>query len=278
MKQILTLMFAFFIFANLAFANDLDKSLNNYKNSNINKNLNQEIDELSNAIMEQDYNKIKTILDTNPEIINFRNSYNMLPIQVFFEATDFANADYKILEILLSYDNLLLSPAIMVEVLGGVLYRGDKNADKVMDKFIQMGLDNEKINSFWKLNWRLSGAYSNPYFSILYDKKHFKLYQIYLNKFNGNPNFGVFNSIGLDLFDFVRSRGFELKKDTKLSKKAENFLHSNEYINFRDEKMKWAYEYLKHIDYKDIEQSQKFMFEIFCNFTKDEKLKEIIKK
>ena len=76
MKQIFKAILFLFLTLNFTFTDEIGKDTITMQE----QNLTRQVDELCEAIMDDDYNKVKAMLDENPVILNTTNSDGDRPI------------------------------------------------------------------------------------------------------------------------------------------------------------------------------------------------------
>ncbi|PSM52353.1 hypothetical protein CBLAS_0356 [Campylobacter blaseri] len=276
MKQILTLIFTFFIFANFTFANDVNKSLNNEQISGINKNLNQDINltkqfnELSKAINSNDYKKVKNILDKNPQLMDLKNNENMKLVHL--EVVNSENATNEILKLILSYEKELdvyYGIAMFVPIK---THFGDTAGVEISKMLfsIHSDLPNE-IDETFKEKYAFSVLF------IIYLQNNFELFKLYLESgFKISNEDSTINDISHDMLKFIQEdKGYKLDVHF-IPSETKKFLQSSEYQTYKKEKLKWIKEILK---YKKISEFRKFnigFLYILFDVTQDDEIKQLL--
>lgn len=158
MKQIFKVVFFIYLMLNFSFADTIKDDKATLQDQNLTK----QVDELCEAIIADDYDKVKAMLDENPELVNLNNSEYKRPLFVFVQH----NKNVKMYDLLLKYKpELNFEVAKYVSFLESFLFDcniSDVDSVKFIDKTIKAGAtitysnylsSKQKDNKFYMLSY-----------------------------------------------------------------------------------------------------------------------------
>lgn len=262
MKQIFKIIF----FVSLMLSFNFADMIKDDKTTLQDQNLTKQVDELCEAIMANDYDKVKAMLDENPELVNLNDGY-FKPLDytlVRMKKNGITKNGVKIFEILTS-KNIDLNYN-MGEGLTPLQFMTQFFDEAYLKNFI-----NKNIN---KINMNLVYKKEITLLSISYRKNRKNLFKFYLE--NGVNTDNMIAIIGIDIVKpFYEQHGYYMEKASSEDVKKFN---SAKYQN-RHNNLLW---YLEQIldNRKVFDKSDKIMITELIEFSRlfdDKKLKNLFK-
>ncbi|QKF65031.1 hypothetical protein [Campylobacter corcagiensis] len=254
MKEIFKIIFCLSIMLNFSFSSQKDTATIQYQN------LIKQVDKLCEAIVADDYDKAKDMLDKNPNLINLKNSQHKRPLAIFVER----NKNMKMYDLLLRYEpELNFEVANHVSFLESFLFDcdiSDIDSVKFIDKSIKAGATIEYAN------YLSSKQKDNKFYMLSYAyalNKH-KLFD-YLLSYDDTKIDGFlleFISTAMEYIHGEMKYDYLKKPLNKIYKEKSNDKNYNE---FRDNFFNYLDEILKKHNF-DIfnEKELNLLIRIFC--------------
>ncbi len=208
MKQIFKAILCLFLLLSFSFSDEIRQDITTQD-----QNLTKQVDELCEAIINDDYDKVKAILDINPNLIYEKDGKDGVVLLLFFEYPNIRN-----IELLLSYiENLnykiYLADGSIVNLLSLVIDSklDDNTSANLTQNLIKLGVDDNHILIYG------DEVISNAALAYMYLK--FRTFKVYLdNKLNMKSVIDkIVNSLIIILEDDGVIRNFKILDKEKLN-------------------------------------------------------------
>ncbi|MCZ6168049.1 hypothetical protein [Campylobacter ureolyticus] len=273
MKQIFKVVFFISLMLNFSFADTIKDDKATLQDQNLTK----QVDELCEAIIADDYDKVKAMLDKNPELVNLSKNKILSPLHV--ATVNFTEKNKNILNLLLN-NGANPNEYIEIENSGDFfqfsypaqilqIQTNFKNKINLLKLFEKYGLDlnNSAIISD-------SDPVYLPAFIILYRDNYndadFEIFD-YFSKKRINPekalSYIIFLNIGTKINEYFESRDFD---------KLYNYLKGDEYLKLRNKYKKYFISSFSNYKIDDFSFDEILDIIIFFVITKDEEILELL--
>jgi hypothetical protein len=241
-KQIFKAILFLFLTLNFTFADEIGKDTITMQE----QNLTRQVDELCEAIMDDDYNKVKAMLDENPAILNTTNSDGDRPILKLlyaysmskFNLSAFDNIFEKYIEIFSNYEldlnfieDEIISPLQMVVLLP----LNDKDKIYLLDTLVKYGADINFSDNKGLPYILISAIENEKIFDYLLNKNinvtNYFFWNFYdlIDLVNFNPNT---NKLDNKILEAIKSKKYQILRNDAITRTNRLFkYHKISYFN-----------------------------------------------
>ncbi|WP_161632381.1 hypothetical protein [Campylobacter corcagiensis] len=276
-KQIFKSMLFMSIMLNFSFSDEIKQNIVIQE-----ENLIRQVDELCEAIVADDYYKVKAMLNKNPNLVNFNTNNILSPLYVAtlsFIEKNINNIENKNILNLLLLNGANPNEYIKVENQGEVFkfsypaqilksntdFQNKINLLRIFEKY-GLDLNNTAIISD-------DDPIYLPAFIIVYDNKDdakFKIFD-YFSKKRVNPekalSYIIFLDMGIKVNEYFKNKEFD---------KLYDYIKEDEYLNLRDKYEKYFISAFSNYKIDDFKFDEILDIIIFFVTTKDEKILELL--
>ncbi|MDA3076883.1 hypothetical protein OFO12_05805 [Campylobacter sp. JMF_04 NA10] len=229
--------------------------------------------EFHEAIQNKNYQKMQEILKIKPNLINLKDKSgaNLLLKNVL--ETD--ACDNEMANFLLKNSLEVTVPIQLVELEFCVLTQTASTELKYenTNNIFRLGLTPDIMKNYLKLH----GVNSDYLANYLHDDEELFLLFLENNYFEFGENFDEIKNLAFDIIRFVeQSSGGKYHKDKPIPNEILEFVKSEKYAKFRDNKLKIMNKILDKKPLNELNKGNKFWLELLYKITNDEKIKEIL--
>ncbi|MDA3049405.1 hypothetical protein OFO03_04580 [Campylobacter sp. JMF_02 ED1] len=243
------------------------------QNLNINDENQQYFDKFHEAIQNKNYQKMQEILKIKPNLINLKDKSgaNLLLKNVLeTDACDNEMANFLLkngLEITVPIQLVELEFCVLMQTASIELKYENTN------NIFRLGLTPDIMKNYLKLH----GVNSDYLANYLHDDEELFLLFLENNYFEFGENFDEIKNLAFDIIGFVeQSSGGKYHKDKPIPNEILDFVKSEKYSKFRDNKLKIMNKILDKKPLNELNKGNKFWLELLYKITNDEKIKEIL--
>ncbi len=225
MKQIFKIIF----FVSLMLSFNFADMIKDDKTTLQDQNLTKQVDELCEAIIADDYDKVKAMLDENPKLVNLENSNGIASIP-YLLSIEKDRLNLGIIDLLIKKEADLYS------------YQDENLSIKLTKKLISKGVDLRLLENENMFNL----------LKIAYNFDNYELFKVYLENGVDGRKFDISGSLIADILIIIDENGYNFNINQPVSKELLEFVKSNEYKNLTYKKIRYLKELSKYYEIKDI--------------------------
>ncbi|MCZ6167187.1 hypothetical protein [Campylobacter ureolyticus] len=263
MKQIFKIIFFVSLMLSFNFANMIKDDKTTLQDQNLTK----QVDELYKAIMADDYDKVKAMLDKNPKLVNLGNSNGIAAIP-YLLSIEKHRLNLEIINLLIRKETDLSTKGLK-EALAYIIafnsYQDENLSIELTKKLILEGVDLRLLESQNLFNL----------LKIAYNFDNYELFKIYLKNGVDGRKFDISGSLIADILIIIDENGYSFDIKQPVSKELLEFVKSNEYKNLTYKKIRYLKELSKYYEIKDINNIE-FILK-FAEKINDKNILKIIK-
>lgn len=240
MKQIFKIIF----FVSLMLSFNFADMIKDDKTTLQDQNLTKQADELCEAIIADDYDKVKAMLDENPKLVNLENSNGIASIP-YLLSIEKDRLNLGIIDLLIKKEADLSIKGLKETLAYSIAlnsYQDENLSIKLTKKLISKGVDLRLLENENMFNL----------LKIAYNFDNYELFKVYLENGVDGRKFDISGSLIADILIIIDENGYSFNINQPVSKELLEFVKSNEYKNLTYKKIRYLKELSKYYEIKDI--------------------------